>query len=167
MLAILDIGARVVSWIAGHWKGAILLALVLAVWGYGRWQYSAGVAATEAVWEARAKDQADAARSTESRWKGAAEAADRGLQDAQTAIAARDDAIGRLADELRKRAARPVNVSRPANPAQCTAELAAERDRADALGVLLVRGSDLARTLAAERDDAVARLWAAADAWPR
>ena len=159
--------ALVWSWIAGHWKGALLLALVLAVWGYGRWQYSAGGAAVEARWQAQASRAKDDANRKTAAQNARLLASNGALADAQARIQALDYALGGTVDRLREYAARPRNLSPPADYPRCVAELAGERDRAGALGQLLVEGSDLARALAAERDDAVARLWAADVAWPR
>lgn len=159
---------KALSWAAGHWLPLAGLALLLAAFGTG---YSLSYKRTTAAWEARwaaaeAKARDEAARVT-ARHNERLLAANGALKDAQTEIAARDDAIGRIAGRLRDLATAPRRVPQPATGTCSASELAAERDRSAALGELLVRGSDLARALAAERDDAVARLWAAADAWPR
>lgn len=159
------------SWIAGHWKAVALAGACLALWValaiYGARREEAGRAAVQARWDAATAKAEREARETEGRWKGRIEAAEQGLRDAQTDIAARDDAIGRLAGELRKYAARPRSVSVPADYPKCLAELNAERHWSIAVGELLAEGADLAQVLGRERDDAVARLWAAAEAWPR
>lgn len=141
----------------------VLLALLGVSYGVGRSHANTAWEARWAAAEAKARDEAARVSAAHNARITAANGA---LKDAQIDIAARDDAIGRLAGRLRDLAT-PARVPAAPGGTQCVAELAAERDRAEALGQLLVRGSDLARALAAERDDAVARLWAASDAWPR
>lgn len=159
---------KIFSSVAGAWLPlAIVFALVagfMAVYGVGR---SHGRTAADAVWAERVEDARVAAAQVTARQNERLLAANGALKDEQTKVAALDYALAGTVGRLREYAARPRNLPQPADYPRCVAELGAERDRAEALGQLLVRGSDLARTLAAERDDAVARLWAASDAWPR
>ena len=158
---------KVFSTVAGHWLPLAILFVLVALLGVS---YGVGRSHANDAWEARwaaaeAQARDDAARVTAAQ-NARLLASNGALKDAQEHIAARDTQLGLLAGRLRDLATAP-RVPRPA-PAACRPdELAAERDRADALGELLVRGSDLARTLAAERDDAIARLWAIDEAWPR
>lgn len=155
------------SWLAGRWLvvGWVLFSAVCLAGAYvsGRSHANDAWEARWAAAEAKARDDAASVTAAQNARLLASNGA---LKDAQEHIQARDTQLGLLAGRLRDLATAP-RVPAASGGTQCVAELAAERDRADALGELLVRGSDLARTLAAERDDAVARLWAAADAWPR
>jgi hypothetical protein len=156
------------SWLAGRWLPILWITVSVAAlataYGYGR---SHGKAAVEARWEAASQAARVAADKATARQNERILAANGALKDEQQKVAALDYALGVSVDRLREFAARPRNLPAPADYPRCVAELAAERDRAGQVESLLVRGSDLARTLAAERDDAVARLHAAADAWPR
>lgn len=156
------------AWASGHWKGiaVVALAAVLAMTGY-RWAYGRGEAHVQGRWDAAVVKATEAARKQEGRWQGRIDASEKGLRDAQSTIAARDADIGKLTDRVRDLATRPRPVSRPADLARCVDELAGERHRAGTLGSLLAEGNDLARDLGRERDDAVARLYSAAEAWPR
>jgi len=158
----------ILSWIAGRWLPIVVVAGcvagLLSVYGLGR---SHGSGSVQARWDAATVKAVAAARVQEGRWQGRIDASEKGLQDAQSIIAARDAALGVLTDRVRDLATRPRPVTAPAGLAQCVAELASERHRAGTLGGLLAEGNDLARSLGKERDDAVARLYSAADAWPR
>jgi hypothetical protein len=156
------------SWIAGRWLPlAIVAGLLAGSWFAYLWAYNRGEAASEARWAA----QVEAARVDADRIKAAQTAAvvasNGALRDAQEQLAAADVALRAMADGLRQYTARPRNLPAPADYPRCVAELAAERDWAGALTLALAGSNDLAISLATERDDAVARLWAAADAWPR
>jgi hypothetical protein len=156
------------SWIAGRWLPLLVLAGCVAglatAYGYGR---SHANTRWEARWEAAEQAARVAAAVATARQNERLLAANGALKDEQAKVAALDYALGVSVDSLRQYATRPRNLPQPADYPRCVAELATERDRAGALGDLLVEGSALARDLARERDDAVARLWAAADAWPR
>lgn len=157
-----------VSWIAGRWLPLLILAgLMAGSWAAYAWAYARGETAADARWAA----QVEAARVHSAKVNAAQTAAvvasNGALKDAQDQMAAKDYAIGVLTDQLRQYATRPRNMSTPADYPKCVAELAAERHWSIALGELLAEGADLSRDLGRERDDAVARLWAAADAWPR
>jgi len=160
------------SWIAGRWLPLLIVAGCLAaLFGSYAYVYNRGGAAAEARWEARwaeaeaaARVAADAATARQNERLLAANGA---LKDEQQKVAALDYALGQSVGRLREYAARPRNLPPPADYPRCVDELERERDRAAALGDLLVEGSALARELARERDDAIARLHAAADAWPR
>lgn len=156
------------SWIAGRWLPiAIVAGLVAGSWAAYAWAYARGEAAADARWAA----QVEAARVHSAKVNAAQTAAvvasNGALKDAQDTIAAQDHAIGVLTDQLRQYATRPRDMSAPADYPKCVAELTAERHWSIALGELLAEGADLSQDLGRERDDAVARLWAAADAWPR
>lgn len=156
------------AWASLHWKGiaTVTLAAVLLLTGYS-WAYGRGEAHVQGRWDAATVKATQAARRQEGVWQGRIEASEQGLKDAQSIIAARDTDIGVLTGRVRDLATRPRPTTSPAGLAQCVAELASERNRAGTLGGLLAEGNDLARSLGRERDDAVARLWSAAEAWPR
>jgi hypothetical protein len=137
------------------------------LWGLWYWAYSNGQDDVQAKWDAATVKATEAARVQEGRWQGRIDAAEKGLRDAQSTIAARDADIGVLTDRVRDLATRPRPTTNPAGLTQCVAELASERHRASTLGNLLAEGNDLARDLGRERDDAVARLYSAEAAWPR
>lgn len=159
--------ALVWSWIAGHWKGALLLALVLAVWGYGRWQYNAGGAAVEARWQAQAARAKDDANRKTAAQNARLLASNGETADARSQLAAAQHALSVVTGRLREYAARPRDLPIPADYAGVAAELAAERERTAACGRLLAAGGSLVQDLGIERDDAVNRLWATDTAWPR
>lgn len=156
------------SWIAGRWLPLLILAALLAgSWAAYLWAYNRGEAAAEARWAAQVeKARVDAARVNAAQTARVV-ASNGALKDAQEQLAAADVALRAMADGLREYTTRPRNLPAPADYPRCVAELAAERDWAGALTLALAGSNDLAVSLATERDDAVARLWAAADAWPR
>lgn len=159
---------KLLSWIAGRWLPLLVLGVLLAglVAGY-RWAYGRGEAAVEARWAAQAEAARVAAAEATARQNDRLVASNGALADAQARIAALDHALGVSVDRLREYAARPRDLPAPPDYASSLAELAAERDRAASCSRLLAEGGGLIADLARERDDAVARLWAAADAWPR
>lgn len=167
MLALLDAGRWAWSFITAHWKGAVILLAVLLVWGYGRWQYSVGEAHADAIWAERVEAAKVAAEKATAAQNARLLAANGALADAQEKIRALDAALGATVDSLRHYTARPRDLPKPADFAGCLAELARERHWSEALADSLDRTNRIAKELAAERDDAVARLWAAAEAWPR
>lgn len=156
------------SWIAGRWLPLLILAgLMAGSWAAYAWAYARGEAAVEARWAAQSEAARVAADKATARQNERLLASNGALRDAQDTIAAQDHAIGVLTDQLRQYATRPRNMSAPADYPKCVAELTAERHWSIALGELLAEGADLSQDLGRERDDAVARLWSAADAWPR
>jgi len=156
------------SWIAGRWLPLLVLAGCVAglatAYGYGR---SHANARWEARWEAAEGAARVVAAKQEAGWQARVSMAEKGLRDAQSSIEAYRESNGLLADRVRDLATRPRPVSQPAGLAQCVDELARERVWSAALGGAIAGSNSLALSLSAERDDAVARLWAAADAWPR
>lgn len=158
---------RIFSGVAGAWLPlAILFVIVaglMAAYGVGRSHANTRWEARWEAFEAEARDKAAKASAAQNeRWI----ASNAETQRDKAYIAARDAQFELVSNRLRDLAIRP-RAGGPATGTCSAPELAAERDRADALSELLVESSALARELAAERDDAVARLWAAADAWPR
>ena len=159
---------KVFSTVAGHWLPLAILFVLVALLGVS---YGVGRSHANDAWEARWAAQTlkvtQDARATEARLQARITSSDSELNDARNLLTAYESQLRLVGLSLQQLAASPRPRSTPASAAQCVAELARERDRSETLGSLLVEGNTLARELAAERDDAVARLWAAADAWPR
>lgn len=156
------------SWLAGRWLvvGWVLFSAVCLAGAYVSGRSHANDA-WEARWAAQTLKVTQDARATEARLQARITSSDSELNDARNLLTAYESQLRLVGLSLQQLAASPRPRSTPASAAQCVAELARERDRSETLGSLLVEGNTLARELAAERDDAVARLWAASDAWPR
>lgn len=155
------------SWVMGRLPVLLAVAAVLGgLWWFGHLRYTAGEAALQARWDAATLKATEAARAKERGWRVTVDASDRSRNEALELVAAKDTAIGLLNDRVRYLATRPRPVASPAEPAQCLADLARERNRSATLGSLLAEGDRLIADLGRERDEAVIDLWGGAEAWP-